>query len=198
MAHIFSSALANDMNSRHLAFGYSVSRLDAESHGGAGLAAILVVLFGGLGMTLNGGRDGDSSVDPELHALATSCEAGSADACNDLGVVFLRGDALPRDAARAFRELERACSGGSAEGCNNLGALHEQGTGTRVDLSAAARLYDRACDTGAALGCSNLGALYAKGKGVARDEADARRLFTRACETGSAVGCSNLLSLEVW
>lgn len=197
MEHAFSTAPANDVHSPRLAFGYSVSRLEAESQGAAGLTALVVALFGGFTMAWHGTTAAVGGVSSELRALASSCDAGSAGACNDLGVRYLRGDAVPRDPAQALRDFERACRGGSSEGCSNLGALHEQGAGTRLDLAAAARLYERACEAGAALGCSNLGALYAKGKGVDRDEHDARRLFTRACETGSALGCSNLLQLEV-
>jgi TPR repeat protein len=126
-------------------------------------------------------------------ALAASCEAGGAIACNDLGVVSLH--ATPSAFALVVQSCQRACQGGSADGCSNLGALYERGAGVGADLSEAATLYQWACDGGAALGCSNLGALYARGKGLARDASEAQRLFQQACDGGSAMGCNNLMQL---
>jgi hypothetical protein len=129
-------------------------------------------------------------------AIAQGCERGDAVHCNDLGVSYLHGYAVPVDALLAFRSFERACEGGSPDGCSNLGALYEGGVGVEVGLEEAARRYEQACDMGGALGCSNLGALYAHGRGVARDLREARRLFTLACELGSAAGCSNLIQFS--
>jgi TPR repeat protein len=133
------------------------------------------------------------SSDPsDPSALQTRCALDEPVACNDLGVLLLRGQSIPRDPQAAVRAFVRACDGGSADGCSNLGAAHERGFGVSTDLDAARALYERACNGGNALGCSNLGALYESGRGLARDREAAQHLFELACETGSATGCSNL------
>jgi hypothetical protein len=167
--------------------------------GHAVLIALALGLIGVLGLRATGSAPQSSAPQSPASApssdplvLQTRCAQGEPVPCNDLGVLLLRGQSVPRDAQGAFRAFVRACDGASTDGCSNLGALYERGLGASKNLDAARSLYERACNGGNALGCSNLGASYANGSGPERDPQAAQHLFELACETGSATGCSNL------
>lgn len=49
-----------------------------------------------------------------------SCEAGSSDACNNLGDMTNRGQGGPKDKAKARELFEKACDDGNELGCKNL------------------------------------------------------------------------------
>src|SRR6266581_4344869 len=120
------------------------------------------------------------------------CEAGSPQACTDLGDLYGRGDGVPRDQARAAALYQRACDGGSPWGCGNLGKANAHGMSLPKDEARAAVLYKQACDAGDIDACPNLGWLYEKGRGVPTDEAQAASLYKEGCDGGSAYGCGCL------
>ncbi|HEY1691814.1 MAG TPA: tetratricopeptide repeat protein [Polyangiaceae bacterium] len=122
--------------------------------------------------------------------VESSCLAGSADACLQIGGALSQGaEPYPRDLARSAAEYRRGCDLGNGLACNNLGDAYEYGRAVPRDLSRAAGLYERACRAGRPIGCSNLGHLLQHGEGVTEDLSRARSLYRDACVAGDVYGC---------
>ena len=135
------------------------------------------------------------SVDKELAwpgMLEVACRLGSANACNGLGSLHIRGHLVPQDDEKAAALFERACQGEDVSGCSNLARALVHGTGTPKDEPRAAALFEKACAWGSADSCSNLGITHETSLGVPRDLTRAGAAYTRACELGSMSGCNNL------
>lgn len=123
---------------------------------------------------------------------AVACETQiDAPSCNDLALMFARGDGVSADDKKATEFFGRACDLGSALACNNLGIRFEGGKGGAVDLNRALVSYQRACDHGNGAGCNNLGRLYGGGIGVTKDDAKALAEFGRGCGLEDAGSCAN-------
>jgi len=145
---------------------------------------------------------------------AQYCRQGSGWACNELGILELRGRAtevIPPQAA-----FQRACSRGTPAGCANS-RLAQAGAGAQgaelyqhsqpqpadyplllqegqgpLNALAPAELYDRACQQGWADGCSRLANIYSLGNGVPRDIPRAITALDRACGMKSWPACADL------
>ncbi len=142
--------------------------------------------------------DGCGIVDAVQEAHRTSCAAGNAAACTDLGWDgFEHGKGLPVSAERAAEAFERGCDAGNAPGCLDLGIYYRDGRGVPVDVPHAARLFERACALGNGAGCTSLGILADNGTGIARDVRRSTTFYRRACDLGDMVGCSALGSALV-
>ena len=85
-----------------------------------------------------------------------ACEAGSAEACRVLGLMYETGQGVAQDAERAAELYELACDSGEPNGCTDLALLYDSGTGVNRDRDRATGLYRTACDGGAQLACDLL------------------------------------------
>lgn len=127
------------------------------------------------------------SVDWTKRNDAVSAERGYADACTNLAVLYVRGQEVTPDAARAVELSGRICDLGNENGRVTLGDLLRDGRGHRVDVPQAVSLYQRACDGKIAAACRRLADLL---MGGARDfepnQERALQLYRRACDGGDA------------
>lgn len=123
---------------------------------------------------------------------ATQCARGHAGSCNNLGLLYSRGEGVAEDQGKAVQLLQQACDGGMMLACSNLGTHYGSGRGAPRDDAKAAALYGRACEGGEATGCYNLGFAHKDGNGVPVDLPKAALLFARACDGGEGAGCANL------
>lgn len=112
-------------------------------------SSLLVVVFVGLLPCPLASQDSE-----RLHQQA--CDSGDMVSCNILGLMYLTGEGVTRDPARAFLLYTRACEGGEFGACTNLGVMYQAGEGISQNLTRAASLYQRACDGGEIVGCDNL------------------------------------------
>jgi TPR repeat protein len=85
-----------------------------------------------------------------------ACDAGSADACNNLGVDYAEGTGVQRDEFRAASLYEKACDGGNANGCSDLGDLYWRGFGVAQDRDKGRELLQKGCNMGNQWGCDKL------------------------------------------
>ncbi len=128
-----------------------------------------------------------------------AAKRGAPEAQLELATMYLEGDGVPRDDARAFAwSTVSAGQGDGAAEQVRARALQRLGPG-RVprahlrladcyrdvgDFGTAARWYRRAAQGGVAAAQAELGALCSAGRGVSRDEAQACAWFHLAAEQG--------------
>jgi Sel1 repeat len=158
---------------------------------------IVLALFGfttfAHAQSIPGGQGAKAPLTAE--ELQKRCDGGNAIACDDLGVLYLKGDGVAKDAKKANALFQRACDGGDPVGCYDLAESYRFGDGVAKDMKAAAAFYQRACDGGNAGGCSQLAIQYNGGEGVAQDDAKAALFADRSCKGGSPLGYTLLGSV---
>lgn len=121
-------------------------------------------------------------------------DAGNPAAQNNVGLMLLRGEGAPADAAAAARWFRRAADAGHAGAMVNLGDLHLDGDGVARDDAAAIALYRRAAGLGAPAGLYSLGWMIERGRGAPQSDAEAAALYRQAADKGHA-GAQRALGL---
>ncbi len=128
-----------------------------------------------------------------------ACDAGVADACEQLGWAFKYRDEVGKDEtkAAAFYQKEVAlrqanCDAADFVQCGKLAEHYEYGgSGLKEDRRLAAALYNRGCAAGVLRACTEQGeALIPVHTSTAY--AEAVDLFKKACDGGDARGCGYL------
>ncbi|MEO2237168.1 MAG: hypothetical protein ABGW95_02845, partial [Candidatus Poseidoniia archaeon] len=112
-------------------------------------------------------REGDEARAAAFYEQA--CTGGATRGCYGLGLLYYKGEGVPKDAARAAALFEQACTGGDTRGCHNLGFIYFNGDGVPKDEFRAAGFFEQACTGGDTRGCYNLGLMYFNGQGVPMD-----------------------------
>ncbi len=115
----------------------------------------------------------------ELRPLANQ---GNANAQNNLGRMYARGEGVPRDDAEAVRWFRKAAERGYAKAQYNLGTMYHKGEGVPQDHAEAVRWYRKAADQGYAEAQNNLGVMYREGWGVLQDYVRAHMWYSIAAE----------------
>lgn len=119
----------------------------------------------------------------ELFLKAAS--AGHARAQLNLGILFLRGQGVPRDLIQARAWLEKAAAGGDPMALYVLGrAMDASSDQVPADPVRAADLFRRAAEKGLMLAALRYGLALSEGVGVKRDHAAAQRWLTLAQDNG--------------
>lgn len=111
--------------------------------------------------------------------------AGHVRAQINLGILYLRGEGVPRDVVTARSWLEKAAASGDPVALYTLGrALDEGSDQLPADPVRAADLYRRAAEKGHARAGLRYGLALSEGFGVKRDIATAQRWLVQARENG--------------
>ena len=84
-------------------------------------AVMVFVLLISVGM-------GSAEAADQPQHMKTMCEKGTATACNSLGLLYVKGEGVKQDDARAIALFRKACDSGDASGCSNLGVIYAEGT----------------------------------------------------------------------
>ena len=82
-------------------------------------------------------------------AMRDAAQQGHGFAQHGLGVMYLYGECVAKDAEAAAAWFRRAAAQGLAGAMMTLGMMYEQGLGVERDAEEAARLYERAESTDA-------------------------------------------------
>lgn len=96
-------------------------------------------------------------------------EAGDAEACLEMGILFENGGEQPPDYLEARLWYQRAAAKGLAEADFRLGKLVSEGLGGSENQEAAFQHYFKAAQAGLPLAQYNVGAMLASGRGTRRD-----------------------------
>ena len=114
-----------------------------------------------------------------------AANAGNQRAQVNLGILYLRGQGVPRDLVTARAWLEKAAAGGEPQAMYTLGrALDESSDQVPGDPVRAADLYRRAAEKGHALAGLRYGLALTEGFGVKRDVPTGQRWLVQAQENG--------------
>jgi TPR repeat protein len=119
-------------------------------------------------------------------------ERGDAHAEYNLGLLYSRGEGVPRDYAEAARWYLKAAEQGIVAAQFNLGILCAKGEGVAQDHNLALEWYRKAAEAGLADAENNIGTMYDQGEGVERNVAEAEKWYLRAAEKGLAAAQFNL------
>jgi TPR repeat protein len=115
--------------------------------------------------------------------------AGHVRAQINLGILYLRGQGVPRDLIQARAWLEKAAASGDPSALYALARAMSEGTEqVAPDAVRAADLYRRAAEKGHALAGLRYGLALSEGSGVKPDPVAAQRFLRQAQESGLPEG----------
>jgi TPR repeat protein len=124
-----------------------------------------------LALLLLNGSKADAARSADLMRAAAEAELG--DAQHALGVLYARGELVPKDPAEAARWFLRAARNGNTAGEVEYAIALFNGEGTVKNEPMAARYFRRAAARGNAIAQNRLARLYATGRGVPRNLVEA-------------------------
>src|SRR5262245_55047575 len=84
--------------------------------------------------------------------LRARAERGEAEAQSSLGVMYGRGEGVPKDIAESLKWIRKAADQGDARAQNNLGSAYARGEGVEQDYDEAFDWYRKAALQGNAAG----------------------------------------------
>ena len=88
-----------------------------------------------------------------LDLFERACGQGWMAGCENVAILYLRGDGVPRDPARAAYGFDQACRGGEPTACSNAGFMYRNGDGVARDDARAMAYLEQACGLGLANAC---------------------------------------------
>lgn len=98
--------------------------------------------------------------------------------------VYLYGDGVPVDLAKAAGLYARAVEMGSPKAMMRLSTMYRRGTGVEKDLNRAFTLTQQAAEAGYVPAMAALGFLYRDGIGIGRNETLSKHWIDKAAENG--------------
>jgi TPR repeat protein len=122
---------------------------------------------------------------PELHRKG---EAGDAEAQLLLGLAYLDGRVVEKNAATSLVWISKAAEQGHPMAQNSLGIAYRDGRGTQQNHAEALRWMHKAADQNYSQAYCNLGLAYYNGQGVPENPAEAVNWFRKAVEHDNACG----------
>lgn len=142
-------------------------------------------------------RDGGPGLKPDGRLAVSYFEkAGTGSALNEIGLMYLKGTAVTRNAKIAHDWFEKAAAQGSTEAEYNLGLLFQAGYTGQPDYLQAMDHFRTAANAKDGPSMLALGQLYAEGKGVPKDLVQAHTWFDLATANGTPEGASRAAALE--
>jgi TPR repeat protein len=115
-------------------------------------------------------------------------EQGNADAQNNLGMLYDKGQGVPQDYVQARRWYEKAASQGEASAQLNLGAIYGNGKGVPEDYQLALYWFRLSANQGNAMAFTQLGLMYERGNGVTQDIVLAHKWYILGAANGDKIG----------
>ncbi|MBR4517424.1 MAG: sel1 repeat family protein [Victivallales bacterium] len=128
----------------------------------------------------------------EILDLAIQADGGSADAQNELGLRYLEGEGVKKNARQAATWLKRAADHNHPDAQYNYAICLEEGTGVPRDKAAALKYYRKAAEQGNADAQFAVASYYDFGEGVPEDPAEAAKWYAMAAEQDHADAQYNL------
>jgi uncharacterized protein len=128
----------------------------------------------------------------DLTDTSSAAKQGDAEAQNNLGLMYVKGNGVPQDYAEAAKWFRKAAEQGFAPAQYNLGIAYQVGKGVPRDYAETIKWYLKAAEQGHADAQNNLGLIYQNGEGVMQDYAKTIKWWLKAAEQGHAYAQYNL------
>jgi uncharacterized protein len=125
---------------------------------------------------------------------AAEVDAGRIDM--KLAQMYLNGDGVPRDEAKAFYLVSNASATGDTDAEELLGRLYAEGRGVRRDDELATNLFRAAVDGGNVPALTDLGQMIETGRGTAADAGAALDFYERGMDAGDPKARQNYQRLK--
>jgi uncharacterized protein len=122
----------------------------------------------------------------------TANEARDPEVMYSTGLLFDRGESVPRDYQEALRWYVLAAEAGQPDAMNNLGRMYALGHGVSQDLREAMKWWIKAADSGSIAALSNIATMYYTGAGVRQSYPEAAKWFHLASNRGDADAMNTL------
>ncbi len=144
----------------------------------------LLIAFALFLIPLGGAMAGDDSSEIDLSTLQSRAKSGEGGAMAKLGMLYMWGDEIPADYAKAFDWFQKAVKAGNARGHFGLSNLYIAGLGRAADEKKAVKHLRIAADKGHWRTLYLLGGFHEAGKHVPKDAALMRKYWLRAAKGG--------------
>jgi len=118
-------------------------------------------------------------------SIEDKCNAGDAESCRVLGVLFRAHEADRWPEAMSY--FQKACDFGGS--CTPIAVGYLNGEGVSKNVSKATSILENDCKAGTGPSCYFLAGVYEEGNGVERDMDKVATLLDQACVGGSDPGC---------
>jgi len=125
-----------------------------------------------------------SQASPNVKATSIT----DAQAQNDLGLKYAKGEGVTQDYAAAAKWFQLAAAQGFADGQDNLGVIYQYGFGVPKDYVAAVKWFRLAASQGQANAQNNLGIMFEHGQGVPSNRVTAYALYSVAASNDNSYG----------
>jgi TPR repeat protein len=129
---------------------------------------------------------GEGHYTEALRLYQKAAEQGDAQAQFYLGVMYLNGQGVSQNDAKAVEWWQKATDQGNAYSQNNLGAMYSRGRGVPQNYANAVVWYQKAADQGVIEAQNNLAKMYFNGLGVPKSYAKAAAWLQRGADNGDA------------
>ncbi len=139
---------------------------------------------------------GETDAVTGIALLRRAAEAGSADACLQLGTLYSHGDRVDQDYAAAARWYEKAGQSSQPDGFYHLAFLRLQGLGCPRDIGKGMQTLEQAADRGSRAAMLALHDLHTDGVYFPADRAVAQKWLLKAAGLGDG-GAARLLLVQV-
>ncbi len=119
-------------------------------------------------------------------------DAGYVNAMVYLGQMYLDGQAVPKDDAKAKQLFEAAAAKGETAAFTALAWIYRAGVGVPQDYAKALAYYREGASRGNDWAMTNIGEFYKEGYGVTADPAEAVRWYTAGAKSGELTAQTRL------
>jgi uncharacterized protein len=121
-----------------------------------------------------------------LRLLGTLADENNAYAERILGIMYIKGQGVPRDYATGMRWMRLAADKGLADAQNEVGILFQQGWGAERNEAEAVKWFRLAADQGSVIAQNNLADTFAQGRGVPQNLREAFKWYQIAADQSSS------------
>jgi len=128
--------------------------------------------------------------------LERCSERGSDYACMKMAKLYIEGEGVEQDYAKAIALYEKSSEANSSYGSYQLGLIYEEGEIAKRDLTLSTSYYKKSCQLGSINGCMKLASSYATGRGVRQDMESAEALYFKYCISGTKDACLGYLDIH--
>ena len=119
--------------------------------------------------------------------LRAAAEKGNSLACYNLGLLYLEGEAAPKEPSLAADWFRKAADQDEPDALYALAILYREGRGVPRDAIESARLLQRADEIGHVVATTEYAIAVFNGFGMPKDEERAAELFRKAALAGNAI-----------